>query len=184
MAHRYPTYAEWFEGLSEADKKRTSVLLTHFKATDACRPEEWVRSEVSEGIPQLATYLLLHDVWAHIDDAVNEADMWIGDVLHPTALPNLPLFTDAAKSIRRMQESGVVLAEIAAVARLAAYNTEWGLVQSLDRERAFESSDEAPGWRLMETNAEGEITGRDLRGLHESLLSFEEDRNATGENRE
>ena len=64
--------------------------------------------------------------------------------------------------------------------RLAvAYNTAVGIVGSVDRGRTFESGDGAPGWKLMETNVEGDVTGRDLVGLYENLL--EEDRIAANE---
>ena len=180
MADRYATYKAWFEALPDADKERTNSLIAQFKAVDAPTRQEWVRSEVSENLPQLAMYLLLHDVWVHIDAVVDEADMWIGDALLPSANPDLPLFTDANRAIQKMREAGLSQADIVAVARLAAYNTAWGIVQSIDREQAFQAGEGAPGWRLMETNAAGELTGRDLGGLHESLLSLEEGRVAAG----
>jgi len=40
----------------------------------------------------------------------------------------------------------------------------------------FADADDAPGWKLMETTADGKETGRDVGGLHESLLEFEEAR--------
>jgi hypothetical protein len=180
MAPQYATYEAWFEALPDADKERTNILMAQFKAVNAPAARAWVRSEISENLPQLATFLFLHDVWVHIDSVVDEADMWIGDALLPTANPDLPLFTDAGHALRKMKEAGLSQAEIVAVARLAAYNTAWGIVHSLDRERAFQAGEGSPGWRLMETNAAGELTGRDLGGLHESLLSLEEDRVAEG----
>jgi hypothetical protein len=170
MAQHYPTYAEWFDGLSDADKNRTNELMAQFKAANSSGPEERVRSEISENIPQLALYLLLRDVWVHINDVVNEADMWLGDVLLPSTSPDLPLFTDATRAMEKMQEAGVSQADIVAIARLAAYNAAAGIVGSIDRGHAFESGDGAPGWKLMETNTEGNVTGRNLAGLYEDLL--------------
>ena len=52
MAYHYPTYAEWFEELSDADKARTAALLAQFEAGKAHEAEEWVRSEIEEDIAQ------------------------------------------------------------------------------------------------------------------------------------
>jgi hypothetical protein len=34
---------------------------------------------------------------------------------------------------------------------------------------------DTPGWSLRETDAEGNLTGHAIQGLHESLLSIHED---------
>jgi len=85
MAYHYPTYAEWFEGLSDVDKARTAALLAQFEAGKAHEAEEWVRSEIEEGIAQLARFVLLKHVWCRIDSWANESDRWIADALRYTS---------------------------------------------------------------------------------------------------
>ena len=48
-------------------------------------------------------------------------------------------------------------------------------LNALDGEGDSDAPDDAPEWRLMETDPDGALTGRDVGGLHESLHEFESD---------
>lgn len=75
------------------------------------------------------------------------------------------------------QEAGDVAARLAAQ---AAFDVALGIVQLLDNEEDIDSSEQLPGWLLVEEDAEGSPTGRALAGLHESVLNCDP-RNIEGE---
>ena len=50
-----------------ANSKALSDLAHLFKIAGASDPEAWARSEVEEGIPQLARFLFLRQAWKGSD---------------------------------------------------------------------------------------------------------------------
>ncbi len=73
----------------------------------------------------------------------------------------------------RMRAAGISDADIAAVARMAAYNTAFQILDRLDEGYypAIDNSD--PGWVLMERDYDGNLTGRQVNALHEDLLMLD-----------
>ncbi|MGP3958371.1 hypothetical protein ACTWPT_20365 [Nonomuraea sp. 3N208] len=64
--------------------------------------------------------------------------------------------------------------DLAQLARASAYEAVFGLLYRLTAYgRDNEAPDDSPGWRLMETTAVGELTGRAVLSLHEDLLSMD-----------
>jgi hypothetical protein len=183
--YRYPTHEEWFAGLSEEGKQRTVALIQKLKALGAADPERWARSEVSEGIAQLTRFLIIQRIWSRevapwsdepkcwLDEFARYATPRTSKIFKPR--PPLPLFGDAAAAINRLREAGASEEDLGLVARLVAYSVAFGVVNLIDEGRLNDSEDHLPGWKLMETNSEGTETGRDVGGLHESLLGMHED---------
>jgi hypothetical protein len=56
---------------------------------------------------------------------------------------------------------------------MIAYSTTFGLLCHLDEHYDLEAPDDAPAWSLVEMTREGQPTGREVGGLHESLLSMD-----------
>lgn len=54
---------------------------------------------------------------------------------------------------------------------MVAYATSWDVLHQIDSGRENETDGDAPGWRLMETDANGQLTNRELGGLHEDMLT-------------
>ncbi len=52
----------------------------------------------------------------------------------------------------------------------AALDVASGIVQLLDNEGDIESTEQVPGWLLVECDSGGKPTGRVLGGLHEGVL--------------
>lgn len=173
----YKTYHEWLEELSEADRERALKLAGQFRANGCSAPEEWVRSEVSEDFSQFATYLFLSNLWrCEIDHPWSETpETWIKEFSRSVGQTRLPVFDDAAAALVRFQEAQVSAKDLGAIARLVAYSTAFGVLNLLDAGSDNGAVGETPGWSLRETGADGNLTGRDIRGLHESLLSIHED---------
>jgi hypothetical protein len=59
------------------------------------------------------------------------------------------------------------------VARSVAYEAVFGTLSVVDEGSDPDADDVCPGWALMELDAEGSLSGRQLGGLHESLLSLD-----------
>jgi hypothetical protein len=54
---------------------------------------------------------------------------------------------------------------------MIAYETAFSIVWILDYGCDEGAPKHMPGWGLFETDEEGDSTGRDMDGLHESILS-------------
>ena len=187
MAHRYPTYEEWLAGLPDEQRQRTVELVERFRARNCDNPEDWARSEISENFAQFARFLILQNLWyEQIESWVDNPDRWIKGCLRGASsieclreAPSIAVFAEAAAALRRLQQAGAATADPAAVARYVAYSTAFGVLNRIDEGRDHYAGDGNPGWKLMETDPEDKLTGRDVGGLHESLLEFgEEPRNA------
>ena len=172
---RYPKYEEWFAGLDEAKQQQTLALVAKLKAHGAKEPELWARSEVSENLAQLATYLINHRIWlCEIDRWSDDPEEWMNEFAGYGA-GDLPVFADAGEALKRLREAGVLAKDLGAVARLVAYSVAFGLLNLIDEGGIRDAEDELPGWQLRETDADKNPTGRGIDGIHESLLSIHED---------
>jgi hypothetical protein len=134
-------------------------------------PELTVRSEVSENFPQRAKFLLLRRIWS---DAI---EPWRGRVAdwiarHIKFDDDDPdgYFADAGAALKRMKRAGISEQDIASVARMVAYETAFSVAYLMDYGCDEEAPKHMPGWGLFETDQNGDSTGRDMNGLHESIL--------------
>jgi hypothetical protein len=148
----WPTWDEWLAPLPTDVRDSAVSLAKRFKELGALDPEEWARSEISENIPQLARFMVLRALW-------REA---ISPWMDASAL------SDVAAA-QRLIEAGADPHDVLLVARAGAYEAVAAAVHILDGgdPHARESD---PGWHLVETDAECNPTGREIGGLHESLL--------------
>jgi len=143
-----PSWDEWLATLDATTRPRAESLRDTFARLAADEPEAWARSEIDENIAQLGRFIFLRAVW-------NEIERW----------------RDREAVSRFCEGASDEAIEVAArVAARAAFDVAAGIVQLIDDEQDLESSDQWPGWLLIECSAEGKPTGRVLGGLHESLL--------------
>jgi len=55
-----------------------------------------------------------------------------------------------------------------------AYEAVFAVLSILDEGYDPDAADDAPGWRLMETESQSDqLTGRDVGGLHEDILTLD-----------
>jgi hypothetical protein len=154
MTNSYPTWDEWLAGLTEDERAKTLALRDRFAAAGADEPHLWARSEISEGIPQMARFLLLRSLWS---EAINQ---W----QQPSSIERMP-------AAHRLLQAGADRADITMVARAAAFETVLSVISLLDEGRPPGLDDAAlPGWCLQETDNDDNPTGRRVGGLHESVL--------------
>jgi hypothetical protein len=155
MTFEWPTWEEWLAGLDNERRSRALALVERFQTAGCASPGDWVRSEIDEDIPQLARYLFLRLLW---DDRLQP---WRTGA----AFAELP-------QARALLDSGTDLARLLELLVLVVSDTVWRTLTLLDRAWVHPRIDDRalPGWRLMEVGGgTGELTGRELVALHESL---------------
>ena len=64
------------------------------------------------------------------------------------------------------------MTDLGAVARMVAFETAFSALNHIDEHYAPAASNDAPGWILMELDPAGNLTGRDVAGLHEDILTI------------
>jgi hypothetical protein len=119
-------------------------------------PATWARSEADENIPQQARYLFLRALWPRNIDAWGREEV----------IRRIPAGA-------RLLASGASSSDLATLVRAVAYEVTFAVVEHIDEGIDEEAPDDAPGWALIETDAEGEPTGRHVGGLHEDLLTLD-----------
>jgi hypothetical protein len=156
----------WIESLPEEKRAAAIELLAQFKSLGATDAEDWAQSEIEEDFAQLARFLFLRRI------LLSFVNFWRD---HPE------IWTDpfkkgskAAIALKKMQDAGISAEEIGAVARMVAYQTATNMVFMIDAGKDRWETKELPGWKLMETNQNGELTGRDVAALHEDMLIMAE----------
>lgn len=170
----YPGFEDWLAALPEDERQKALDLVRALKELGAQDAEGWARSEVSENIPQLTRFLLLRRIWP---DFINiwsfKTEEWVHRQIAAAEKSPNGHFADAGAALKRMVEAGVAANDIASLVRMVAYETAFNVMHLIDEGHDAEASEQSPGWILMETNTSGEITGRDVGGLHESLLTMD-----------
>ncbi|MBC6456678.1 hypothetical protein HKK72_01925 [Actinomadura sp. HBU206391] len=132
-------------------------MRDRFAELGETEPEHAAYSEITENIPQLARFLALRHIWPRL------IDNWTD----PGALERVP-------AARRLLAAGADRDDLARVARSAAYDTAFALLYSLSADgRDYEAPEDTPGWVLMETTPEDELTGRMVQALHEDLVTMD-----------
>ncbi|MGW0192020.1 hypothetical protein [Nonomuraea sp. NPDC003201] len=143
--------------MNQVDRDAVVALRASFEALGAGDPEGSAISEITENIPQLARFLALRSIWPELIDA------WAS----PGSLETNP-------AANRLLSSGANRDDLAQLARASAYEAVFGLLYRLTANgQDDEAPENSPGWRLMETTAAGDLTGRAVQSLHEDLLSMD-----------
>lgn len=146
---------------------KLSRLTRLFEIAGARDPAVWARSEVEEGIPQLARFLFLRQAWRSI---LTEGDTaWIESEIQAAARsPDAP-GAGLGLALQRLKDAGANLHDLTEVAR----TTQWQLLHSICYLLSDPSIDEEElqqvGWGLFEVDENGRA-GRAVGGLHESVL--------------
>ena len=163
---------DWLSSLPPTARAKAQKLIERMKELGAPDAEEWVRSEVTEDIPQVARFLILRRLWREMDMWRDDADTLLKHVLAEAERNPDGYFADAGRAIQKMLAAGIEIEDIARVARMAAYEAMFSLVQVIDDGGDPDSGDDLPGWALAEIDANGEGTGRVVDALHESILEL------------
>jgi hypothetical protein len=127
--------------------------MTDLGAPDAAG---WAASELRENVPNQARYLFLRSIWPR------DIEPFGGEEV-------IRRFSAGA----RLLDAGASPSDLSALLRGVAYEVAFSAVDRIDDRHDPDAPPDSPGWVLMETNSEGQLTGRELGGLHEDLLMLD-----------
>ncbi|HVY07704.1 MAG TPA: hypothetical protein VHB46_17140 [Burkholderiales bacterium] len=146
---------------------KTSRLTRLFELAGADDPESWAKSEVDEGIPQLARFLFLRQAWRQV---VADGDVkWIDrEIQLSKRSPDAP-GAGLGLSLSRLLSSGASREDLTELARAVQWQLLHGLCYQLSDPAIEEPELSDVGWGLFEVIEDGKV-GRPIEGLHESVL--------------
>lgn len=130
-----------------------ATLIEKFRALGADDPEGWANSELEEDAPQLARLALLKALYREAVEPWCDAGLLVRSFPVAAALG----------------EEGASDERLATFAGCVAMNALYACLFYLSQGYDGQSKVETPGWALMEAGADGELTMRELLGLHESI---------------
>ena len=136
-------------------------LTARFENVGAADARGWAESESAEDFAQLARYLALRAAWRRMRDAVSNAM--------------------ASQGAENLFAAGVSRDEVEGLLRRTVYEVTFELLYLIDEPDgtlhseppSTDVDDDHPRWTLMEVSPDGDLTGRDVGGLHESLLEVD-----------
>jgi hypothetical protein len=154
------------------DTPEILALTEVFRAAGAPDPAAWARSQVHEGINQLARFSFLKtlsEAWLPED-----ATGWVAAQGHAMPGESRRAGAQLPAAVREMLARGVRPEQILDVVRVVQFETLLHVCQTLDG--ATEATTPVQGWALFETDAHGRPT-RPIEALQESLLAFDPSQN-------
>jgi len=145
------------------EMSRLTHLLEVAGATD---PQAWAKSEIDEGIPQLARFLFLRQAWRLV---IADSDVaWIDrEIQQSKQRPNLP-GAGLGQALSRLLSAGANRDDLTELARTVQWQLLHSLCYQLEDPSIEESELSQVVWGLFEVDEDGNA-GRSIHGLHESL---------------
>lgn len=147
--------------------KDQTTLTRLFDELGAPEPERWARSQIDEGIPQLARYLFLRQAWRSI---VPEGDSrWIeAAIALANSHPGEP-YTGAGLALARLRAKGATDEELTDLVRSMQAELLFSFCYLLEDPGDLEDAVSDIAWALVQIDDEGAIL-ETIGGLHESVL--------------
>jgi hypothetical protein len=139
-----------------SEEDALAALTQRMAELGAPEPGSWASSEISEGIPQQARYLVLRRIWA--------------TALMPWRDPGT---LRRSETLVQLLDRGADQELLAEALRGVIFNAVSAVIVIIDEGYDPDAPDSAPGWTLVETGSDGNATGRQVVGLHESLLDVD-----------
>lgn len=144
--------------LAEWNSQTLTELTSRFQSLGADEPEGWASSELGENFPQTARFLFLRALWRRLEEQLEEVDGAVNRVL---------VAGGSRQDIRRALASSLY-----SVAFDFAYLLDEPDGRGHSTEPYTDVAEDEPRWVLMEASPDGDVTGRVVGGLHESLLEM------------
>jgi hypothetical protein len=146
---------------------KASKLIRLFELAGANDPQSWAKSEIDEGIPQLARFLFLRQAWRQV---LADSDVsWIDHAIQASRRsPDAP-GAGLGASLSRLLNSGANRDDLTELARTVQWQLLHGICYQLSDPAIEEPELKGVGWGLFEVNEDGKV-GRPIDGLHESVL--------------
>jgi hypothetical protein len=146
------------------NERELSELFRRLGARD---PEGWARSQLQEGIPQLARFLFLRQAWKLVVDPGDSS--WISEaqqfnIKGPGGA--------VGPALERLLSSGAERADLTTIVRVMQWKLLAGLCYLLDDPGDLDPDVEGVAWRLFQVD-DNESPTAVIGGLHESVLETE-----------
>ncbi|MBX3187679.1 MAG: hypothetical protein KF819_11715 [Labilithrix sp.] len=152
------------------DDKRSytlSELTAIFASFGADDPEGWARSQLTEGINQLARFFFLREAWKLI---VSHADRsWIQREREEAARAPRAPGAGSGAALERLLSTGADEGDLTEIVRATQWQLLAGFCALLDDQSQIECGGLGITWALFETDAADMPIAR-IDGLHESVL--------------
>ncbi len=146
------------------DIEKLTKLFTVLGATD---PDGWARSQVEEGIPQLARYLFLRQAWRSI---VTEGDVrWIDDAIVGSQRDPGEPYAGAGLALASLRAKGATDEELTDLVRSMQAQLLFSLCYLLEDPGDVEDAVSDISWALVQIDEGGNVI-KTIGGLHESVL--------------
>ena len=147
------------------------MLAELFRQLGAREPEQWARSQMSEGIPQLQRFLFLKSAWANV---VRDGDSkWIDDEIHSSkSHPERP-FAGLGAGLERCRQLGVADRYLIEIARCLQVQMLFNISYLMDHPGDLPAPLQDMCWGLFQVDDAGNPFGLQIAGLHESVLELE-----------
>jgi len=145
-------------------------LAALFRKLGARDPDVWARSQVEEGIPQLARYLFLRQAWRNV---VPEHDpSWIASLIrHSDAHPN-DAYAGVGHALKRLRARGATDEELTDLVRGMQAELLFSFCYLLGDPGELEPEVADMAWALVQIDQEGKVV-HGIPGLHESVLEVD-----------
>ncbi|GMU39129.1 MAG: hypothetical protein AMXMBFR58_38860 [Phycisphaerae bacterium] len=142
-------------------------LAALFRKLGAPEPEGWARSQLSEGIPQLARFLFLRQAWRNV---VKEGDpSWIDRYIERAqAHPGEP-YAGVGHALKKLRGRGATDNEIIDLVRGMQAELLFSFCYLLEDPGDLEPEVADIGWVLAQVDDDENVLGT-IGGLHESVL--------------
>ncbi len=142
-------------------------LTSLFEKLGARNPEEWARSQTTEGIPQLARFLFLRQAWRGV---VSPSDpSWIDASLQGYKTnPDAP-YAPVGKAIEALQAKGATEQELTELVRGMQAELLFSLCYLVEDPGEVEEEVSDVAWGLFLLDEDDQPV-QSIGGLHESVL--------------
>lgn len=151
-------YRHEISQLAETQREKLGALVQNLAAAGAQEPLSWAMSELTEDIAQCARFLILKNlrqVAMDIEGNIQAASDCGADLPAQITSAQAQLGAPALQQLLQDYSQGLLRQ----------------IIDALDH-GALDHSGTQPGWQIMETNPDGELTGRNIGGLHECAGDF------------
>jgi hypothetical protein len=150
-----------------ASKEELTAL---FRQLGARNPEQWAASQVDEGIPQLLRFLFLKGAWGNIPEEGDST--WIAREIESAKRNPSEPYAGLGRALQECKDKGVPDSALVEISRCLQAQMLFSIGYLME-DPALPEALEDISWGLFQTDEHGRPFGRQVAGLHESVLEFD-----------
>jgi hypothetical protein len=150
----------------------TEAELTRiFADLGASSPEQWASSQIREGIPQLLRFLFLKGAWDAIP--ADGDTSWIDSEINYSRSRLDAPYAGLGLALSRCREKGVSDDDLTEIARCLQAQMLFSIGYLMDAPDQLPPPLDDVAWGLFQIDDEGSPVGKQVAGLHESVLALD-----------